>query len=201
MLALLPGFLTGLSLIIAIGAQNAFVIRQGLTRKHVLTVVLVCIASDVALMALGIAGLGALVMSAGWVLEIARWFGVAYLLFFAYRSAISAFKNQSLSAADTPSGSHKQVILTVLALTWLNPHVYLDTLILVGSIANSFGENNWYFGAGAMFASVVWFFGLGYGAKAASGIMSRPLFWKILDLSIAAVMTTIALLLAFYRFN
>lgn len=201
MLALLPGFLTGLSLIIAIGAQNAFVIRQGLTRKHVLTVVLVCIASDVALMALGIAGLGALVMSAGWVLEIARWFGVAYLLFFAYRSARSAFKNQSLSAADTPSGSHKQVILTVLALTWLNPHVYLDTLILVGSIANSFGENNWYFGAGAMFASVVWFFGLGYGAKAASGIMSRPLFWKILDLSIAAVMTTIALLLAFYRFN
>lgn len=201
MLAFLPGLLTGLSLIIAIGAQNAFVIRQGLTRKYVLMVVFVCILSDWALMAAGVAGLGALILQMGWLLEVFRWFGVAYLLWFAYGSVKSAFKNDSLKVGDNHSGTRKQVLIAALAMTWLNPHVYLDTVILVGSIANSFGANAWYFGLGAMAGSLVWFFGLGYGAKAAAGIMSRPSFWKVLDLLIAAVMVTIAALLAFYRFN
>lgn len=201
MLAFLPGLLTGLSLIIAIGAQNAFVIRQGLTRKYVLMVVLVCVISDITLMAAGVAGLGALILQVSWLLEVFRWFGVAYLLWFAYGSIKSAFKNDALKTGDSHSGSRKQVLLSVLAMTWLNPHVYLDTVILVGSIANTFKDNAWYFGFGAMLGSVLWFFAIGYSAKAMSGIMSKPSFWKVLDLVIAAVMVTIAGLLAFYRFS
>lgn len=201
MLAFLPGLLTGLSLIIAIGAQNAFVIRQGLTRKYVLMVVLVCIISDWALMAAGVAGLGALILQVAWLLEVLRWFGVGYLLWFAYGSIRSAFKNDALKVEDNHSGTRKQVLLSVLAITWLNPHVYLDTVILVGSIANTFGANAWFFGLGAMAGSLVWFFALGYSAKAMSGLMSKPLFWKVLDLVIAAVMVTIAGMLAFYKFN
>lgn len=201
MLAFLPGLLTGLSLIIAIGAQNAFVIRQGLTRKYVLMTVLVCIISDVTLMAAGVAGLGAIILQLGWLLEVFRWFGVAYLLWFAYGSVRSAFRNDALKAGEGKSGTRKQVLVAVLSMTWLNPHVYLDTVILVGSIANTFKENAWYFGLGAMLGSVLWFFSIGYGAKAASGLMSKPSFWKVLDLVIAAVMVTIAGLLAFYRFN
>lgn len=201
MLAFLPGLLTGLSLIIAIGAQNAFVIRQGLTRKYVLMTVLVCIVSDMTLMAAGVAGLGAVILQLGWLLEVFRWFGVAYLLWFAYGSVRSAFKNDALKTGEGKSGTRKQVLVAVLSMTWLNPHVYLDTVILVGSIANTFKENAWYFGFGAMLGSVLWFFSIGYGAKAASGLMSKPSFWKVLDLLIAAVMVTIAGLLAFYRFN
>lgn len=201
MLAFLPGLLTGLSLIIAIGAQNAFVIRQGLTRKYVLMVVLVCVLSDITLMAAGVAGLGALILQVGWLLEVLRWFGVGYLLWFAYGSVQSAFKNDSLKTSGAHSGTRKQVLFSVLAMTWLNPHVYLDTVILVGSIANTFRENAWYFGFGAMLGSVLWFFAIGYSAKAMSGIMSKPSFWKVLDLVIAAVMVTIAGLLAFYRFS
>lgn len=200
MLAFLPGLLTGLSLIIAIGAQNAFVIRQGLTRKYVLMTVLVCIVSDVTLMAAGVAGLGAIILQLGWLLEVFRWFGVAYLLWFAYGSVKSAFKNDVLKTGESKSGTRKQVLVAVLSMTWLNPHVYLDTVILVGSIANTFKENAWYFGFGAMLGSILWFFAIGFGAKAASGLMSKPSFWKILDLVIAGVMVTIAGLLAFYRF-
>ena len=200
MLAFLPGLLTGLSLIIAIGAQNAFVIRQGLTRKYVLMTVLVCLISDVILMAAGVAGLGVLILQVSWLLEVLRWFGVAYLLWFAYGSVKSAFRNDALRTEGEHSGTRKQVLLSVLAITWLNPHVYLDTVILVGSIANTFKGNSWFFGLGAMAGSLLWFFGLGFGAKAASGIMSNPKFWKVLDLIIAAVMLTIAGLLAFYRF-
>jgi L-lysine exporter family protein LysE/ArgO len=200
MLAFLPGLLTGLSLIVAIGAQNAFVIRQGLTRKYVLMTVLVCIVSDVTLMAVGVAGLGAIILQLDWLLEVFRWFGVAYLLWFAYGSVRSAFKNDSLETVESKSGTRKQVLVAVLSLTWFNPHVYLDTVILVGSIANTFKEDAWFFGAGAMLGSVLWFFAIGFAARAASGLMSKPSFWKILDLVIAAVMVTIAALLAFYRF-
>ncbi len=201
MLALLPGFLTGLSLIVAIGAQNAFVIRQGLTRKYVLLAVMVCMVSDWILIAAGVAGLGALIVQLGWLLEVLRWFGVAYLLWFAYGSIRSAFKNDALKIGEAQSGNLRQVFLSAMAITWLNPHVYLDTVILNGSIANSFGAQAWFFGLGAMAASTVWFFGLGYASKAAAGVMSNPLFWKVLDLVIAAIMLTIAGLLAFYRFG
>jgi L-lysine exporter family protein LysE/ArgO len=136
MIAIVPGFLAGLSLIIAIGAQNAFVIRQGLTKKYVLLTVLICACSDALLIALGASGLGALIKSNKDLLEFVRWFGVAYLLWFAFKSAKSAFKQEVLNSAGEASANKRSVVLTVLALTFLNPHVYLDTVILLGSISN-----------------------------------------------------------------
>lgn len=200
MLAIVPGFLAGLSLIIAIGAQNAFVLRQGLTRKHIGLVVIICAASDVALIALGIAGLGAIINSLPWLLEVIRWFGVAYLAYFAFNAAKSAFKSQKLDASGTPSQTRGKVAATALALTFLNPHVYLDTVILLGSIGNQFAADRWLFGLGAMVASVVWFTGLGFGARAASKYMSKPVFWRVLDSIIAVVMVSIAITLAVFQF-
>ena len=200
MIAFLPGLLTGLSLIIAIGAQNAFVIRQGLTRSHVFLVVAICAIADLALIWLGVAGLGALITSLPWLLEVIRWFGVAYLSWFGFKSARAAFKNESLDAAGAAEQSRGKVVTTVLALTLLNPHVYLDTVILLGSIGNQFGADKWYFASGASVASILWFTTVGYGAKAASRLMSKPVFWRILDSVIAVIMFGIALTLAFYRF-
>jgi L-lysine exporter family protein LysE/ArgO len=200
MTALLPGFLTGLSLIMAIGAQNAFVIRQGLTRKYVFLVVAICALSDAFLILLGVAGLGALISSLPWLLEIVRWFGVAYLTWFGIKSLRSALKTQSLDASGVQSGSAKTVVLSVLGFTFLNPHVYLDTVILLGSIGNQFGPDKWWFALGGMVASLVWFSSIGFGAKAASRFMAKPVFWKVLDLVIAAVMFGIAIMLAFYSF-
>ena len=200
MIAIIPGLLAGLSLIIAIGAQNAFVIRQGLTKKFVLLTVLICAFSDALLIALGASGLGALIKSNKNVLEFVRWFGVVYLLWFAFKSAKSALKKEVLNSAGEASADRKSVILTVLALTFLNPHVYLDTVILLGSISNQFGSDKWFFVIGAMLASFIWFTAIGFGAKSASKFMSRPIFWKILDSIIAAIMLSIAALLAFYNF-
>jgi L-lysine exporter family protein LysE/ArgO len=200
-IAIIPGLLAGLSLIIAIGAQNAFVIRQGLTKKFVLLTVLICAFSDALLIALGASGLGALIKSNKNVLEFVRWFGVVYLLWFAFKSAKSALKKEVLNSAGEASADRKSVILTVLALTFLNPHVYLDTVILLGSISNQFGSDKWFFVIGAMLASFIWFTAIGFGAKSASKFMSRPIFWKILDSIIAAIMLSIAAFLAFYNFN
>jgi L-lysine exporter family protein LysE/ArgO len=200
MAAFWPGLLTGLSLIMAIGAQNAFVIRQGLTRKHVLLVVTICAVSDAILIVLGVAGLGALISGLPWLLEIIRWFGVLYLTWFGIKSLRSAFKEQSLDASGVQSGSAKTVVLSVLGFTFLNPHVYLDTVILLGSIGNQFGTDKWWFTLGAVISSIVWFSSIGFGAKAASRFMSRPVFWKVLDILIAAVMFGIAIMLAFYTF-
>ena len=200
MIAFLPGLLTGLSLIVAIGAQNAFVIRQGLTKKHVLLVVAICAISDALLILLGVAGLGAIISGLPWLLEIIRWFGVAYLTWFGIRSIRSAFKTQVLDASGVQSASAKTVVLSVLGFTFLNPHVYLDTVILLGSIGNQFGQDKWWFALGGAVASVLWFSSIGFGAKAASRFMAKPVFWKVLDLVIAAVMFGIAILLAFYNF-
>ena len=198
--AIIPGLLTGFSLIIAIGAQNAFVIRQGLTKKFVLLTVLICAFSDAILIALGASGLGALIKSNKNILEFVRWFGVIYLLWFAFKSAKSVFKKEVLNSAGEASADRKSVILTVLALTFLNPHVYLDTVILLGSISNQFGTDKWFFVIGAMLASFIWFTAIGFGAKSASRFMSQPIFWKILDSIIALVMVSIAAFLAFYNF-
>jgi len=200
MTAFLPGFLTGLSLIIAIGAQNAFVIRQGLTKQYVLLVVLICAVSDALLIVLGVAGLGALISGLPWLLEIVRWFGVLYLSWFGIKSLRSAFKTQSLDASGAKSGSAKTVVLSVLGFTFLNPHVYLDTVILLGSIGNQFGPDKWWFALGGTIASALWFSSIGFGAKAASRLMAKPIFWKVLDILIAVVMFSIAILLALYSF-
>ena len=200
MFAFLPGFFTGLSLIIAIGAQNAFVIRQGLTKRHVFTVVAICSVIDASLIAFGIGGLGAAISGLPWLLEVIRWFGVAYLTWFGIKSIISATKNQTMDASGVENKSAAKVIATVVALSLLNPHVYLDTVIFVGGVGNTFGENRWFFAYGAMLASLVWFISIGYGAKAAARFMAKPIFWKVLDGLIAVIMFTLAITLVFFKF-
>lgn len=200
MIAILPGLLTGFSLIIAIGAQNAFVIRQGLRREHVLLIVLICAISDAALILVGTGGLGRIIQGNQMALEIIRWFGVAYLTWFGLRSLRSAFKSQSLQVGEVLQARAGDVARSALALTFLNPHVYLDTVILLGSVANQFESDRWYFALGACLASLIWFTTIGFGARSASHFMSKPIFWKILDSIIALVMFTIAITLAFYTF-
>ena len=201
MIALFPGLLTGLSLIIAIGAQNAFVIRQGLAKSHILLVVIFCSLSDALLIFLGTGGLGTLIQSKPGLLEFIRWFGVIYVSWFGIKSLRSAFKKQEFSAGSGLSSSRKSIVLSLIGFTILNPHVYLDTVILVGSVANQFHADRWYFALGASIGSILWFTSIGYGARAASKYMSRPIFWKVLDIVIAIVMFSVAILLAFYRFN
>jgi len=194
--ALIPGLLTGLSLIVAIGAQNAFVLRQGLLRKHVLLIVLICALSDALLITLGVLGLGGLIAALPWLLEVIRWVGVGFLVWYGWSSLRRFIKQDSLKAAESSVGSLKQAVVTSLALTFLNPHVYLDTVIFIGGIANQFGDQKWWFVLGAVTASFLWFFGLGFGASQASVLVSKPLFWKILDVFIAAVMFSLAITLA-----
>lgn len=201
MQALITGFLTGLSLIVAIGAQNAFVLRQGLARSNVFLVVLICSISDALLIALGVLGLGSAIESLPLLLEVVRWFGVGYLIWFGMSSLRRAFKAQSLSASSNSAASIKQAVLTTLSLTFLNPHVYLDTVIFVGGLSHQFGNQAFVFAMGAMAASFVWFFSLGFGASKLSPLMSKPVFWKILDIFIALVMFTIAISLALFKFS
>ncbi len=200
MLAIPAGFLTGLSLIVAIGAQNAFVLRQGLRRQHVLSVVLICAFSDALLIVLGIAGLGAAINSAPLLLEVFRYGGAAYLLWFAIRAIRRAVRPSVLVESDKQIDSLRQTIVTALALTYLNPHVYIDTVLLLGSIANQF-QDRWLFGLGAASASFVWFFSLGFGASWLGKYVKKPVFWRILDVFIAIVMITIAAMLLSFQFN
>ena len=201
MIAFLPGFFAGLSLIVAIGAQNAFVTPQGLSRQHALVLVATCALCAAAPIALGIAGLGAIIQGLPWLLEVIRWFGVAYLTWFGIKSVRSAFKNEVMDVSGGQTHSLAKVVTSVLGFTLLNPHVYLDTVILLGSISNQFADNRWTFGFGAMLASVVWFSSIGFGAKAASRFMSKPFFWRVLDIAIACIMFSIALFLAFAKLN
>ena len=181
------GLLTGLALIVAIGAQNAFVLRQGIRRDHVGVVVLVCLLSDALLILAGTAGIGVIVEKVPVVLEILRWGGAAYLIWFAVQSVRSAFSPTSLTPEKPRSKG--SVLTTTLALTYLNPHVYLDTVVLLGSLANQQGPDlRWVFAGGAVVGSIVWFSALGYGARALAPVLDRPRAWQIVDLVIAAVM-------------
>ena len=200
MLAIPAGFLTGLSLIVAIGAQNAFVLRQGLRRQHVLPVVLICAFSDALLIILGIAGLGAAINSVPLLLEVFRYGGAAYLLWFAIGAIRRAIKPSALVESEQQVDSLPQTIVTAVALTYLNPHVYIDTVLLLGSIANQF-EDRWLFGVGAASASFAWFFTLGFGASWLGKHVKKPVFWRVLDVFIAIVMITIAAMLLSFQFN
>jgi len=201
MVALISGFLASLSLIIAIGAQNAYVIRQGLLRSHVTLVVLFCSLADAFFIILGVGGLGTFVQSQPKALEYIRWFGVAYLTWFGVKSVRAALSTQSFTVATSERQSSGKVLLSLISFTFLNPHVYLDTVILLGSIANQFTDQRWYFALGASTASVTWFTTIGYGARAASKFMTKPIFWKVLDSVIAVIMFTIAITLALYKFS
>jgi len=190
------GLLTGLSLIIAIGAQNAFVLRQGLARQHVLPVVAICAVSDLALIVAGVAGIGTIVEQAGWLVDAIRWFGVAFLTWYGVRSLLKARRGSSLAAGGPEQLTLRTAVLTATALTWLNPHVYLDTVLLLGSIANTHGDDRWWFAVGAGAASIAWFSGLGFGARLLSPLLARPRAWQVLDALIGLTMLGIAVMLA-----
>ena len=191
--AALAGFLSGLSLIVAIGAQNAFVLRQGLQRRHVLLVVAVCAVSDLVLILAGVAGIGTLVEQAPGALVVVRWFGAAFLLGYGLLAARRALRGGHLEAAADRQLSGPAVLAAALAFTWLNPHVYLDTVLLVGSIASTHGTpGRWWFATGACIASLGWFTALGFGARALTPVFRRPQAWRVLDGGIAAVMFALA---------
>ncbi|MEL6565897.1 MAG: LysE/ArgO family amino acid transporter [Pseudomonadota bacterium] len=198
MASFLPGFLLSLSLILAIGAQNAFVLRQGLRRAHVLPVVLTCAISDAVLIVAGVAGFGALAEAVPWFEPLMRYGGAAFLLWYGWTNARSAWRGGQVLAADgEETQSLRTAILTLLALTWLNPHVYLDTVVLIGSISAQYPDRMT-FGIGAVLASFVFFFSLGYGARALAPLFARPRAWQLLDAIIALTMWAIAFKLLYW---
>ena len=194
---IVAGLVTGLSLIIAIGAQNAFVLRQGLRRSHVGLVVAICAHSDVVLIIAGVAGIGVVVDRAPWAIEVIRWLGVAFLTVYGVGSLLRARRPQVLAVDEGVVESRRGVVARAVALTWLNPHVYLDTVLLLGSIAGTHGDpGRWWFALGACVASLGWFAGLGYGAQLAAPRLANPRAWQVLDVGIGLVMLAIALRLA-----
>lgn len=221
MTSLLTGLSTGLALIVAIGAQNAFVLRQGLRREHVGLVVAVCAVSDLVLISVGVAGLGRLVDAVPWFVDAARWGGAAFLTGYALLTARRALSSSGEALDVGASGvgasgvgasgagasgagvtgaagalrvraTGTRAAATALALTWLNPHVYLDTVVLLGSVAASHGGNRTWFAVGAMSASVLWFSGLGYGARHLGRWLRDASAWRVLDGVIACLMLVLA---------
>jgi L-lysine exporter family protein LysE/ArgO len=191
--AALAGLGLGLSLIVVIGAQNAYVLRQGIRMQHIVAVVAICTASDAVLIVLGISGVGFLVTSFPVALTVIRFGGAAFLIGYGLLAARRFFVRQSLQADASAVGpSRRAVVLTVLALTWLNPHVYLDTVLLLGSVANTHGgDGRWAFGLGAVIASALWFALLGFGARFLGPLFARPVAWRILDAAIAVTMVAL----------
>jgi L-lysine exporter family protein LysE/ArgO len=194
--AAVSGLGLGLSLIVVIGAQNAFVLRQGLNGQHVRLVVALCTLSDVVLIAAGVLGAGAVLTRLPGLLTGVRIAGGAFLLGYGILAARRAWRPSVLVAeASRKSTGFAATAATCLALTWLNPHVYLDTVVLLGAIANTHHGERWSFAAGAALASTAWFFGLGYGARLLRPVFARSAAWRVLDAAIAVVMVTLGTLL------
>ncbi|MGW9630638.1 LysE/ArgO family amino acid transporter [Agromyces sp. NPDC055520] len=238
--SVLAGFGLGLSLIVAIGAQNVFVLRQGIRREHVFAVAAICALSDLVLIMVGVSGIGAVITAVPWLVDVIRWAGAAFLVVYGLLAARRAIRPSGealeVAAAEreievveheieadvagpvpartgtpaTGAGPATSIstttrtrrrtglaaaVLTCLALTWLNPHVYLDTVFLLGSVANTHGDARWAFAAGAGVASIVWFFGLAYGARLLGGVLASPKAWRVLDAVIAVVMVALGVML------
>jgi L-lysine exporter family protein LysE/ArgO len=191
LVAALSGLGFGLSLIVAIGAQNAFVLRQGLRGEHIAMVVAICAVSDAVLIALGVAGAGALLRGAPGLVDAVRIGGAAFLLSYAALAARRAWRPGALHASAAGASGSRAVLAAALALTWLNPHVYLDTVILLGSVAAAHGDARWWFGLGAVCGSLLWFTGLGFGARLLRRPFARPAAWRALDGGVAFVMGAI----------
>lgn len=190
----LKGLGLGAGLIVAIGSQNAHVLRMGLRRQHVGLTVLVCILCETLLIAIGVAGVGTLVEHSTVLLTAARWGGALFLSWYGLRAWRSAFGQQALNAAlHTREIGAREALLTVLAATLLNPHVYLDTVVLVGAVGGQQGpQGKWWFALGAMSAGAVWFLLLGFGARMLAPLFAQPVAWRLLDMAIGAVMLTLA---------
>jgi L-lysine exporter family protein LysE/ArgO len=187
----IAGFVASAVLIIAIGAQNAFVLRQGLRREHVLPVVLTCALSDLVLILAGIGGLGAVVTASPGAVTVIRWVGAGFLTAYGLLAVRRAIRPTTLNPASRAPATLRATLLTCLALTYLNPHVYLDTVLLLGSVAQQH-PHHWIFGLGAAAASLTWFTALGAGAHRLAPLLARPAAWRVLDALIAVVMFAVA---------
>lgn len=195
----LSGFLIGGSLIVAIGAQNAFVLRQGIRREHVFVLALICSVSDALLIVLGVTGLGALIERFPALLTGVTLFGIGFLAWYGWLALRRAMAPSAMVVGEDAAMPLAKAILTCLTLTFLNPHVYLDTVILVGSLAAPYsGAARFAYTAGAITASFAWFFGLGYGARVLTPLFAKPVAWRILDVIIAIVMVSIAVKLGLW---
>ncbi len=194
---MLAGTGLSLSLIAAIGAQNAFVLRQGLLHEHVFAVVLFCALSDAVLIAAGIAGIGLATEHAPWLVPMLKWGGVAFLAAYGARALWAAWRGgAALRSANGETVALGRTLALLAAITWANPHVYLDTVVLLGSLSAQYPGQEWVFGLGAALGSFLFFFALGYGARLLSPLFARPEAWRVLDAGVAAVMWTIALSIA-----
>lgn len=183
----------GLSLIVAIGAQNAFVLRQGLRNEYVFAVCLACAVSDAILILVGVTSFRQIAAILPWLDPVMRYGGAAFLIWYGLKSLISALRSSGvLEIGEGSAASFRRVLFTCLALTWLNPHVYLDTMVLLGTLSTRFVGEEMVFAAGAVTASFVFFFGLGYGATWLRPIFTRPAAWRILEAVIAVIMWDIA---------
>ncbi|MCI5077373.1 LysE/ArgO family amino acid transporter [Oricola sp.] len=192
--ASLSGFLFGLSLIVAIGAQNAFILRQGLLREHVFVLCMICALSDAALIAVGVGGFGSLVAASETATRLVAWAGAAFLFAYGAIALRRAWRPAAMQAEGGAGTSLAKAVATCLSFTFLNPHVYLDTVVLLGGVsAGHEGLARLGFAAGAVVASFAWFFALGYGARLLQPVFARPAAWRVLDIAIAAVMFALAL--------
>ncbi|WP_369139946.1 LysE/ArgO family amino acid transporter [Modestobacter versicolor] len=197
LLAAAAGLGLGLSLIVAIGAQNAFVLRQGLRVEHVAAVVAVCALSDAVLIVAGVGGAGAVVTRVPEAVQVVCFAGAGFLLVYGLMAARRVLRPSALlPGSGGARAGLAATVTTALALTWLNPHVYLDTVVLLGSLASTYDGERWWFAAGATLGSVVWFAGLGYGARLLRPVFARPTAWRVLDAVIAVVMVSLAVSLA-----
>ena len=193
MSALIAGFSLSFTLILAIGSQNAFVLRQGLKKEHIFIVCLICAVSDALLITLGVSGFSVIIDKTPWIEPLARYGGALFLFVYGAKSFWSAYSaNESLEPAKEKTSSLKIVVATCLAFTWLNPHVYLDTLMLIGSVSTQYVGQKIEFTIGACLSSFVFFFSLGYGARVLRPFFENPKSWKILDISIGCIMWAIA---------
>ena len=193
---LVSGFVTGLSLIVAIGAQNAFVLRQGIRGEHVGAVVAVCALSDALLIAVGVGGFGRLLLLVPWIAEAMRWAGAAFLIFYGALRFRAAWRGgEALLPASAERVPLAEVLATCFIITWANPHVYLDTVVLLGSISGHYAPHATLFGVGAALGSVVFFSALGFGARLLAPVFAKPRAWVILESVIGVTMWSIALTL------
>lgn len=193
--AYIPGFLLGLSLIMAIGAQNAFVLRQGLRQEHVFAVCLTCALSDAILIGAGVAGFGIAVGALPWLEPALRYGGALFLFVYAARSLKSALhaRHDNLTPSSGQTAGRYAALATCLALTWLNPHVYLDTVVLLGSVSSQYDGHKTAFALGAISASFTFFFALGFGARLLRPVFANPAAWRVLDACVATAMFVIGL--------
>jgi len=190
----IAGFLLGASLIIAIGAQNAFVLKLGIMQKHVFNVVMICALSDAILIVAGVGGFGTLVQSLPGLIKTVTVLGAGFLFIYGALAFYRALQTHSLNTSHINPPSLTTAVTTVLGLTFLNPHVYLDTVVLLGGLSARYhGTAQIAYGAGAVIASFVWFFALGYGARLLAPVFAKPLSWRILEFIIGVVMWSIAI--------